>query len=230
MRIVLIYSLSFLLCLSVQAQLRVIKPVKKTYPKKTNLALSAGFTQSVLFLARNVKDNNNAKGLSFSAIYGGSKALRVSLEYTYYRPINIDPTWYNINANTIEANLHVLWRVKNTKALFYPICGLSYNHFSGFFTGRNDFLFLSEKYKINSIVTTNWLGLNAGLGYEQHIGPVSLFIDYKMRVGTNDGRETHINITDVCIGFGARYNLKVPSIYKIFSGVKNRYFIDTDKT
>jgi hypothetical protein len=228
MRIVLLYSISFLFCLNIKAQTRIIKPVK-TYPKKTNLAFSVGRTRSVLFLSRNVKENNDAKGFSFSAIYGGSKILRVSLEYTMYKQINIEPTWFNIQANTIEANVHVLARVKNTKALFYPLFGLSYNHFSGFFTGRNDFINLAEKYKINSVVTTNWLGLNVGTGYEQYIGPVSFFIDYKMRVGAYDGKEQHVNITDVCISFGLRYNIKAPSIYKIFRGTKNRYFLDTDK-
>ncbi len=227
MRVILLYSIFFLFVNTVFSQ-RIIKPAK-TYPHKTNLSFGLGYTQSVLFLSRNVKENNNANGYSFNVIYGGSKIFRTSIEYTYYRPINIEPTWYNIKANTIEANVHIVARVNNTKAIFYPLFGLSYNHFSGFFTGKNDFLNLSEKYKINSIVTTNWLGLNVGTGYEQYIGPVSFFVDYKMRVGINDGVEHHINIADVCISFGLRYNLKVPSIYKIFSGTKNRYFLDTDK-
>jgi len=227
MRGVLLYSMFFLFCYTLMAQPRMVKP-RKSYPKRTNLAFGGSFTESVLFLSRNVKDNNNAKGYSFSAIYGGAKILRASIEYTYYRPINIEPTWYNINASTIEVNAHVLAKVKNSSALFYPLIGLSYNQFRGFFTGRNDFQNLREKYKANSTVTTNWLGLNIGTGYEQYFGPVSFFIDYKMRVGVNDGPDRRLNIMDVCIGFGLRYNLKVPSFYKIFSTTKGRYFLDTD--
>ena len=228
MRCILLYPIFFfLLCGTTQAQLRVIKPVK-TYPKKTNFAIGAGLTRSVLFLTRNVKENNDATGYNFSVIYGGARILRVSMEYTYYRPINIEPTWLNIKANTIEANAHIIARFKTTKAFFYPLFGLSYNHFSGYFTGRNDFLHLSEKYKTNTTVTTNWLGLNMGTGYEQYFGPVSIFIDYKMRVGFTDGNGHQINIMDVCIGGGLRYNIKVPSVYKLFSGTKNRYFLDAD--
>lgn len=220
---------AFLLCLPyVNAQVRVIKPVKKSYPKKTNFGIGGGLTRSVLYLNRNVKENNDATGYSVAMIYGGARIARVSVEYTHYKSINIEPTWYNIKASTVEANVHIIARFKKTNAFFYPLFGLSYNMFSGYFTGRNDFMNLSEKYKINSVASSNWLGLNVGTGYEHYFGPVSAFLDYKMRVGESGKRQ--LNIMDVCISAGLRYNLKVPSIYKIFSGTKNRYFLDSEKT
>jgi hypothetical protein len=228
MRIVFLYSIFFLFCHSLTAQLRVIKPVKK-YPRKTNLSIGAGFTRSVLFLSRNVKENNDAKGYTFHLIYGGSGIFRASIEYTHFRPIDIAPTWFNINAYTIETNVHIIAKVKDSKSVFYPLFGLSYNHFSGFFTGRDDFLNLHERYGTNTIVTTNWLGINIGVGYEHYFGPAGFYIDYKMRVGNNDGPDRRLNIMDVCISAGLRYNLRVPSVYKIFSGTKNRYFLETDK-
>ncbi|MCE3227187.1 MAG: hypothetical protein K0S32_1738 [Bacteroidetes bacterium] len=223
----LFYIIAFLL-LSVlsPSQTRVIKPVKKAYPKTTNFGISAGLTRSVLYLNRNVKENNDATGYTFAAVYGGKKIARLSLEYTHYKTINIAPTWYDIKANTIEANIHVIARFKKTHAYFYPIAGLSYNMFSGYFTGRNDFLNLSEKHPRNAVISTNWVGLNVGTGYEYFIKPVSFFLDYKMRIGFSEGK--NLNIMDVCFTFGVRYNLKVPSIYKIFSGTRSRYVLDTD--
>lgn len=214
-------------CGALSAQRRVVKP-KKKYPQKTDLAFGAGLARSVLFLTRNVKENNNATGYSFYVLYGGAKIVRTSLEYTFYKPINIDPTWYNIRASTIEANAHIIARFKETKAFFYPLFGLSYNQFSGYFTGRNDFMGLAQKYDVNSTVVTKWLGVNVGTGYEQYIGKFSFFIDYKMRIGYNDGNSGQLNIMDICLGLGARFNLRAPSIYKIFSGTRNRYFLDAE--
>lgn len=231
MRLILIYVIYIVFNYNpIHAQTRVARPVKpeKKHPAKSNLSFGVGLNRSVLFLTRNVKENNDANGNTFHLTYGISRIIRASIEYTQYRPINIEPTWYDIKANSIEANVHFLAKFKNTKALFYPMAGISYNHFSGYFTGRNDFMGLSKKYPTNSVVVTNWVGLNVGTGYEHFIGPVSFFMDYKMRVGYNNGKNYELNIMDVCFGLGIKYNLKVPSIYKIVSGTKNRYFLDAE--
>ncbi len=206
------------------SQVRIVKPVK-TRPTTTNFAFGFGAARSVLFLNRNVKENNDANGLQASLIYGGSNIFRFSLEYTHYKQINIDPTWYNIKASTMEANMHIIARFKNTDAFFYPLIGLSYNTFSGYFTGKNDFLNLSDKYKINQTALTQWLGVNIGTGYELFFKKISVFLDYKMRVGFADGKH-QLNIMDVCFSTGLRYNLKAPSIYKLFKGPRNRYLLN----
>ncbi len=205
------------------AQVKIVKPVK-TRAKTTNLAIGFGAAKSVLYLNRNVKENNDASGLQASLVYGGSNIFRFSFEYTFYRPINIAPTWYDIKASTFEANMHIIARFKNTDAIFYPLVGISYNTFSGFFTGKNDFLNLLDKYKPNQIVVTQWVGVNIGTGYELFLKRVSFFLDYKMRVGFTDGKK-QLNIIDVCFGGGIRYNLKVPSIYKLFRGTRSRYLL-----
>ncbi|MEO6305912.1 MAG: hypothetical protein ABIP51_22385 [Bacteroidia bacterium] len=209
-------------------QVRTIKPVK-THSRTTNLSIGGSLVRSVLFLTRNVKENNDAMGYHGSIIYGGSKIFRTSLEYTYYKKINIEPTWYDIKAYTVEANVHMLARFKRTKAYFYPLFGLSYNSFSGYFTGINDFQNLHEKYQVNQTAVTKWIGLNIGTGFEQFFKKVSVFGEYKMRVGVSDGT-TQLNIMDVCFNIGLRYNLKVPSIYKIFSGTRNRYILDSKES
>jgi hypothetical protein len=209
------------------SQVRVVKPAK-THPKSTNIGIGGGLTSSMLFLAQNVKENNSAMGYNATITYGGSKSnLRGTLEYTQFKRIDIAPTWYNIHASTIEANLHIIARFKNIKAYFYPIIGISYNVFSGYFTGINDFLHLRNFYKTDDIATKKWLGLNVGTGYEVYFKRVSLFVDYKMRVGTAAGSK-QLNIMDVCLFGGLRYNLKVPSIYSIFKGTRSRYVLDKE--
>ena len=78
-------------------QVRTIKPIK-THSRQTNLAIGGGLTKSALFLARNVKQNNDAIGYNGSVIYG-KKLFRGSLEYTYYRKIDIQPNSSRICAS-----------------------------------------------------------------------------------------------------------------------------------
>jgi hypothetical protein len=199
----------------------------KKHPKRTDLGIGLGVTRSVVYLARNVKPNNDATGLNASLVYGGSRIFRVSLEYTRYAEMNMAPTWYDVKANTIELNGHVLARFKNKNAYFYPLFGISYNRFSGFYTGNNDFLRLDEFYQKNTQVSTNWLGLNVGTGYELYFKPGSFFLDYKMRIGVTKGYN-QINIQDVCISAGLRFNLRAPSVYSLFTpgGLRSRYLLD----
>lgn len=238
MRLILSYlSIFLLVSASAYAQRKVTKPQTnpqaiygKRYPKFTNFAIGAGLTRSVLYLARNVKQDNDATGVNINMIYGGSKLIRAHFEYTYYWPIDIAPTWYDVKAYTVEANMHVLARFRSKKAYFYPIFGLSYNVFSGKFTGEMDFLNLRSIYEPGENVVTRWFGLNAGTGYEYYFRPGSIFLDYKMRVGRTEGIR-QINIQDVCITAGIRFNIRVPSPYSIFvyRGVRSRYLLDVEE-
>jgi hypothetical protein len=207
----------------VRTPIRTVKPVKeKSYPKTTNLSLGVGVANSALFLARNTKDYNNALGYSAVMVYGGNKPFRASLEYTRYNTINIEPTWYTIRAKSIELNIHTLYHHNAT--CFYFLSGLSYNVFSGYFTGINDFLNLRSLYDANTKVTTRWLGLNVGVGLEYTFNKLVLFGNYKMRLGRSEGYND-FNIQDVCYSIGLRYNFLAPSIYKLFKGTKGRYFL-----
>src|SRR3954471_12395520 len=95
----LIFFLSFILAaVALQAQVRRIKPAQIAKPRMTTLALSAGVSRSVLYLSRNVKEDNDATGFQMSLVYGGARVLRGSLDLTYYRPIDIEPTWKDIRA------------------------------------------------------------------------------------------------------------------------------------
>lgn len=199
----------------------------KSYAKYRNLGIGVGVTRSVIYLARNVKEDNDATGLQFSMVYGISRLLRLSLEYTHFFPIDIAPTWYDINAKTIEMNMHIIARFNKSNAYFYPLFGLSYNTFSGNYTGINDYLNLSSLYEKNTTVVTRWLGLNVGTGYELFFKPGSFFLDYKMRVGFTEG-SNQINIQDVCITAGLRFNVKVRSLRSIFiyRDTRSRYQLD----
>lgn len=223
MRLILHISFVLLFFQTAIGQVRVIKPVK-THPGKTTLSFGPGVMRSFVFLSRNVRDNDDVTGFSGSVVYGGEKVFRGCLEFTHFKKINIEPTWYDIKASTIEVNVQALARFKKTKAFFYPLVGLSLNRFSGYFTGKNDFLNLSDRYQKNQIATTIWLGGNVGAGYEQVIKRISIYAEYKIRIGTSNKQFT---IMDVCFSAGVRFNLRVPSIYRIFSGTKNRYLLES---
>ncbi|MBL7922328.1 MAG: hypothetical protein JNJ40_18580 [Bacteroidia bacterium] len=226
MRVILYISFILLFFQTAIAQVKVIKPVK-THPRKTTLAFGAGAMRSFIFLTRNVQDNNDATGFSGSVVYGGEKTFRGCLEFTTYKKINIVPTWYDIKAYTIELNGQALARFKNTRAYFYPLFGFSFNSFKGYFTGKNDFLNLTGKYEPNQVAKTNWFGVNVGSGYEQYFKRISIFGEYKMRIGRSNKQLT---IMDVCFSAGVRFNLRVPSVYSIFSGTKNRYLLESKES
>ena len=211
----------------VRPKLRTVKPVKqKKIPASTDLGIGLGATNSVLFLPRNVKERNNAIGYTASMVYGGNKPFRASVEYTRYNSVSVEPTWYNIKASTLELNGHALYQSKE-HIYFYLIGGVSYNVFSGYFTGLNDYMNLSARYRKDTEVKTKWLGFNAGVGLEYKIKKITLSGSFKMRLGRSDGYND-FNIQDVCYAFGIRYNLRVPSVYKLFKGPRNRYFLSAD--
>lgn len=207
-------------CLS---QVRVIKPVK-VHPIHTNLGIGVSVTSSDLFLTRNTASGNNGLGITGSIVYGGFKSLRVTLEYTHYKAIDIAPTWYDVRSSSLESNVHLMCKAKSD-FYFYPMFGLSYNVFSGYFTGKNDYLHLGSIYPSNQDVVTRWLGLNAGIGLEYNLKPIVIAAGYKMRIGASD-RDNTLNILDVCFNVGVRYTLVVPSIHRLVKGNKQRYYLD----
>ncbi len=196
---------------------------KQTDHNETNLQIGGGLMGSVLYLSRNIKEKNDAKGYAFHFNYGGSKLCRLSFQYTYYKPLDIGPTWYNIRGTSLESNLEVLARFPNGKSYLYPFAGVSYNTFTGYFTGFNDFLNLKEFYTPNTTVRSSWVGLNLGSGFEHAFGPIVFFMDYRMRVGVERGGG--VNIMDVCYGAGLRLKVSVMRVGKLFrkAGAGDRY-------
>lgn len=146
--------------------------------------------------------------------------VRVSCLYTRFNPINIKPTWLDVKANTYESNLEIIARFPNKKTLLYPFVGISYNTYSGFFTGESDYLNLREYYPINSTVKNQWLGVNLGTGLEHNFGIVGLFLDYRMRVGK---QETAINIMDVCYTGGIKIRFPYGKLAKSMSSTNDRF-------
>jgi hypothetical protein len=209
-----------------QRQVRVIKP-PKSHPSHTNLGIGLGVTNSAVFLQRNTLDEDNIIGLTGCLTYDASKKLRVNVDYTRYQKVDIHPTWYNIRASTLEANANILWYSKGGFC-FYPIAGISYNVFKGYFTGLADFQNLTSRYSSNHEVVTRWIGINTGVGMEYPIKPFAIFGSFKLRTGFSDGK-SQLNIVDVCFNGGVRYNLRAPSLYKLFKGTGHRYYLDSDK-
>jgi hypothetical protein len=185
------------------------------------MCLGAGIMGSVIYLSRNINNKNNALGYAAHASFGGKKFLRINTQFTAYRPIQIDPTWQNIRAYTIECNLDFISRFDDGKSFLYPFLGFSYNIFTGYFTGLNDFQNLRQYYTPQSNIRTDWFGLNAGCGFEHVFGKVIVFIDYRMRVGRE--LNGYFNIMDVCYGAGLKVKLLTPSLRRLFKPLHSRY-------
>ncbi len=190
---------------------------EKTY---TIWSLKAGANLSVIYLARNVKENNNEPGYCTGLTFEINDFVRVSALYSYFKPINIEPTWLNVRANTYESNFEVLARFPNQKTLLYPFVGLSYNTFTGFFTGQSDYLNLREYYRVNSTIKNKWLGFNLGTGLEHNFGILGIFIDYRMRVGK---QEKAINIMDVCYTAGLKIKFPYGKLAHIIAKPNDRF-------
>ncbi|MCC6371375.1 MAG: hypothetical protein IT236_10250 [Bacteroidia bacterium] len=204
-----------------KAQLKVIKPIKDPV-KHTNFGLGCGMARSVLYLTRNLNSNNDALGFNTILTFDKGNYFRGSVEYTYYGSINIQPTWLNVKAQTLEANLSVISKSRDKRIYFYPIAGLSYNIFRGYYTGINDFQNLSTIYTKNQIVQTNWLGINTGLGADYNFKGGAIYLSYKMRIGrTVEFKQ--INIMDVFMVAGLRFYVKGATLYKLFKGTRSRY-------
>ena len=189
------------------------KKLEKEKPY-TRWSLKAGGNISVIYLARNIKEKNNEPGYCGGFIYEINNFIRVSALYTHFQPINIKPTWLDVKANTVEANLEILARFPNNKTLLYPFAGISYNTYTGFFTGESDYLGLREYYAVNSTVKNQWLGLNLGTGIEHNFGILGLFLDYRMRIGR---QEKAINIMDVCYTAGIKVRFPYGKLAKRLS-------------
>jgi hypothetical protein len=200
--------------------------VRKPVAAWTQLGLGIGRSRSALFLGRNTKQDNDARGWTANAVYGITQVVRLSVMYTWYKPIDIAPTWYNVRAHTLEVNLNFRSMMVNANACFYPIVGISYNVFQGRFTGLYDYLNLRALYEPNTDVVTRWLGLNAGVGMEQYIRKVGIFGEFRMRVGVSEGYN-QLTVMDVCLSAGVRYHFKVHSLHRIFNGTRSRYVLDT---
>ncbi|MES2567150.1 MAG: hypothetical protein V4565_09810 [Bacteroidota bacterium] len=202
----------------VEKEIKIIKPEKER--PYTKWSLKAGGNISVIYLARNVKEKNNEPGYCGGLTYEVNNFVRVATLYSRFRPINIKPTWLDVKANTYEMNMEILAKFPNKKTLLYPFFGLSYNTYSGFFTGESDFLNLREYYPVNSTVKNNWLGCNFGVGLEHNFGILGLFIDYRMRVGR---QETAINIMDVCYTGGLKVRFPYGKLAKILASPNDRF-------
>jgi hypothetical protein len=198
-----------------------VTPSKKyKEPEFTRLSLKAGVNISVVYLTRNIKDKNNEPGFCAGGVYEFNNFVRASVLYTHFKTLNIEPTWYNVKANTYEANLEIMARFPNKKTIMYPFTGLSYNTFNGFFTGQSDYLNLKEFYGSNTTVKDNWLGVNLGTGIEHNFGILGIYMDYRMRVGR---AEKAINIMDVCYTAGLKVRFPYGRLAKTLAHPDDRF-------
>lgn len=224
----IILSVLALAVLSASAQEKVIAKSSTVTPQKkdkekqyTKWSIKAGANLSVIYLARNIKDNNNEPGYSAGLTYEVNNFVRISGLYSYFQPIDIEPTWYNVRANNLEANLEIIAKFPNKKTLLYPFAGFSYNSYKGFFTGRSDYLNLKEKYGDNVTIKNHWLGFNMGTGIEHNFGILGLYLDYRMRIGR---QEKAFNIMDVSYTAGLKVRFPYGKLAKSLSHMNDRFY------
>ncbi len=226
---IILYILAILLPALVAAQIHVVKPVKALPEKKeSSFGIGAGFTRSVVYLPRNTQNNNDARGKSLILTYDKGNLIRYTLEYTNYRAINFAPTWYNVKAACIEANVHFIARFGDDRSYFFPIVGISYNQFSGHFTGKNDYFNLRSIYEPGTTIRSNWFGINAGTGYEYHFKNSAIYLTQKMRVGYTEGNDQY-NIQDLCFTAGYRVFISGTKLNHFFRGTRSRYVLSKPK-
>lgn len=187
-----------------------------------NFGIGAGFINSVVYLPRNSSSSQGATGKSFLCTYDHNNILRYTLEYNKYNAPDFSPTWYNVKASSVESNIHFLTRFVGGNAYLYPIAGLSYNFFQGYFTGKNDYLNLRAIHQESTTVQSNWLGFNVGVGYDYNFKSSAFYMMYKMRVGYTEGYNQY-NIQDICFSVGLRVYMSESKFKKIFLGPRGRY-------
>ncbi|MBK9284246.1 MAG: hypothetical protein IPM51_07970 [Sphingobacteriaceae bacterium] len=209
------------------AQLHTVKPIVKK-EKNTNLSIAASFVRSEIFLEQKIKEDSKPPGVSLRLAYSGKKITRLEIEYVHFFPRIIEPKWYAMNLNSLEANCHFTTRFNNTNAMFYPLIGISYYSFSGYFSGKNDSKNVARLYMPGTTILLNMLALNIGTGYEHRIKKIGLFAEYKLRFAGDNWGIKNFGIKDVCIAGGIKYYMHVKSLGTIFKGTRNRYFLNTD--
>lgn len=219
---------------SLSSQIGIQKKEKPKQEQKkseeVNIICGISTVRSVVYLARNVNDNNNARGIGLLLNYEAGRVFRGSIEYSFFDKFDIAPTWNNVHAKTLEVNFAAMARSVDDRLIFYPMAGISYNVFDGFFTGVNDYLNLRSIYQQSTNVSGYWFGLNAGVGFDYNFENSAIFFNYKMRLGKTAGLPV-FNIQDVCLSLGYRLKIKMYSnpFSHIFRNTRSRYTLKTRK-
>ncbi len=196
--------------------------------KEWNLGIGVGLNSSVVYLPRNSSGNNGAAGKSIICTYDKGNFLRFTFEYNKYMSPDFAPTWYNVSASSFESNVQYITRFMDGHGYLYPLAGVSYNLFKGYFTGKNDYLNLRAVHQESTTVTSNWFGINVGVGYDYNLKHSAFYFMYKMRVGYTEGYN-QCNIQDICISVGYRLHLSEASFKKVFLGPRSRYALPKSK-
>lgn len=204
-------------------------PVKFVAPKKeSNFGIGFGLNSSVIYLPRSSSNSNGAAGRSLICTYDKGNYLRFTFEYNKFQSPDFAPTWYNVQASSFESNVQYITRFMDGHGFLYPMAGLSYNLFKGYFTGKNDYLNLRALHQENTTVTSNWLGLNVGVGYDYKFRNSAIFMMYKIRIGYTEGYN-QCNIQDICFSVGYRIHMDETLFKKIFLGPRSRYALPKSK-
>jgi hypothetical protein len=138
------------------------------------------------------------------------------IEYGTTLKTNLSADWINIKEQHVNVNA---WfeAFSKEKSAFITMLGLGFKKLDGYYTGILKEREYEELYKSNSKVSNAWLGLNAGLGYEVNVDPVSIFLLAEVPVVWSD---VGFGINDFIFKIGIKQ--KIP-FKQLFSKNKDRY-------
>ncbi|MFL5753639.1 MAG: hypothetical protein ACJ76F_09545 [Bacteroidia bacterium] len=199
--------------------------IKKNDEEKTQdpkgFYFGLGAELSSINIFRNYRSNPYHLGFNGRAYYQFQSNIRLMGEYTFIPKFNVEPTWLNVTNTVVGANMSILARIKDETAMFYTITGICYQRWKGFYTGINDFN-VGTKHTLapNNIYTTQYMGLNLGVGFEKSFSYDQLFGEFRYRFSKT---ESGFGITDAAFTAGIKVKINAREPQKKLHG-KYRWF------
>ena len=143
-------------------------------------------------------------GLNLKAGMKFSPVCRITSEFTNQFSYNIEPSWKHINSQSYELNANFLANLEGADASFYTITGISYQRWSGDFTGINHFYHLIDLGTTPKTYSYSWGSFIAGCGFEKKLNEFSLFGEFKYRISKKQVN-VPLNIIDAGYTIGLKY-------------------------
>ncbi|MBC7862955.1 MAG: hypothetical protein IAF38_08260 [Bacteroidia bacterium] len=179
--------------------------------------LALGPSISGIDIYKTYLQNPHRVGIN-ARVYGEySNRLRLAGGFTRITKFNYAPSWKKLGAFNVDLDLHFMARVKDEHIIFYGVLGLCYHQWNGYFRGQSAFYDAIAKYKPNTYISQNWVGLNVGLGFERAFKYFDVFAEYRYRFAKT---EVVLGIADVAVNIGIKKKIHFE---KIFRGVGDKY-------
>ncbi|HXB39711.1 MAG TPA: hypothetical protein VNZ49_04165 [Bacteroidia bacterium] len=157
-------------------------------------------------------------------LYFGSNDMFRGLINIESQPlINFKPEWVNIRSTFFDLQGNILFYFSNRKGIFYIIGGVSYQRYSGNYTGYGSISrmmpYMDKEFK------GNYFGGISGFGFELKVYlNISLYAETRFRMMWFDEKldrntKTLVISDQLCVGI----KINLPELHKIFRGPNDKY-------